>query len=340
MKVGLHQLMAEGSAAHVEASRAWNAAAQAADAAVRPDPSSPAGLEAARKSLSSRPPHPRAVTGTARAGGRQVPVRIVTPGEGRARAVCLHLHGGGFYMDAASRSDARNVALADAAGVAVVSVDYRLAPEHPWPAAPDDCETAARWLVEAGPETFGTTRLAIVGSSAGANLAVATLLRLRDRGQVGAFLGAVLEYGAYDLSGRSPGGRRYADEWFIQAYAGHVADRTNPDISPIFGELRGLPPALLVVGSLDILLEDSLAMAARLVAAGTEVDVRVYPESTHGFASSPTPMATAAAAGIVSWLSGRLSPGCGSEAAAGPGRAGPIHPGWFGRQRAVADRSV
>lgn len=78
---------------------------------------------------------------------------------------------------------------------------------------------------------FARSRLAVGGASAGANLAAATLLRLRDRGKVQPFAGAVLQFGAFDLSGQSPSGRMYADEWFIRAYAGHVADRTNPDIS-------------------------------------------------------------------------------------------------------------
>ena len=98
----------------------------------------------------------------------------------------------------------------------------------------------------------------------------------------------------------------YADEWFIQAYAGHVADRTDPDVSPLYGDLHGLPPTLLLVGTLDVLLEDNLAMAARLSAAGNEVDLRVFPESMHGFTSHPTAMATAALDGVETWLASRL----------------------------------
>ena len=92
----------------------------------------------------------------------------------------------------------------------VVSVDYRLAPEHPWPAAPDDGETAALWLLEEAEERFGTARLSIGGASAGANLAMTTLLRLRDAGLAARFVTALLLYGAYDLSGSTPAGRRYA----------------------------------------------------------------------------------------------------------------------------------
>jgi acetyl esterase/lipase len=242
----------------------------------------------------------------AEAGGRAVPVRVIAPNSGHVRAVYLDIYGGGFYLGSAARSDARNRRLADALGVTVVSVDYRLAPEHPWPAAPDDCETAALWLLDQGEAQFGTARLAIGGASAGANLVMTTLLRLRDRGLVEPIVGAVLQFGAYDLSGRSPGGRLIADEFFITAYAGHVTDRTNPDISPLYGNLSGLPPAVIVVGTLDILFEDNLAMAARLSAAGVQIDLRVYPESIHGFTSFPTAMTDAALRGIDSWLDDRL----------------------------------
>ena len=119
-------------------------------------------------------------------------------------------------------------------------------------------------------------------------------------------VGAALQFAAYDLSGQSPGGRLYADEWFIEAYVGHVADRTDPDVSPLYGDLRGLPPTLLLVGTLDVLLEDNLAMAARLSAAGNQVDLRVFPESMHGFTSHPTSMATAALDGVETWLANRL----------------------------------
>jgi acetyl esterase/lipase len=310
VEVGLNHLIDDELAAYVEESRAFFAASAAsAGSQPPPDPTTRDGLRDARNMLASRPALAgRLVTEhVAEAGGHQVPVRIITPEEGETRAVYLEIHGGGFYLGSAARSDARNARLADAVGVAVVSVDYRLAPEHPWPAATDDCETAALWLLEQAEAMFGTTRLAIGGGSAGANLAVTTLLRLRDKGLVAPFVGAALQFGAYDLSGQSPSGRAVADESFIKAYAGNVADRTNPDISPLFGDLKGLPPALLVVGTLDIVLEDNLAMAARLSSAGAEVDIRVYPESPHGFTSFPTAMAEAAMTGIESWLDDRLN---------------------------------
>src|SRR5947209_3206530 len=310
MQFGLSSLIDAELAQHVAESRAFNAASEAASAArSQPDPSTPDGLREARSSLPTRPPAPGppALEQVAEAEGRAVPVRILAPESGAVRGVCLDIHGGGFYLGSAARGDARNRRLADALRVAVVSVDYRLAPEHPWPAAPDDCETAALWLLEEAEGRFGTARVAIGGASAGANLVMTTLLRLRDRGLVKRIVGAVLQFGAYDLSGQTPGGRLIADEFFIKAYAGHIADRTDPDISPLYGNLSGLPPALMIVGTLDILFEDNLAMAARLVVAGNEVDLRVYPESRHGFTSSPTAMADAAFRGIASWLDDRFT---------------------------------
>jgi acetyl esterase len=315
MRVGLESLIDGELAAHVEESRAFYAARAASrGAGAQPDPSTPEGLrrareqeeERARSAFSAGAPGPQPVQMVVEAVGRQVPVRIFTPAGGRARGVYLDIHGGGFYMGLAARGDAHNRSLAHGLGIAVMSVDYRLAPEHPWPAAPDDCETAALWLVEEATTSFGTARLAIGGVSAGATLAMSTLLRLRDLGVADPFVGAVLQFGTYDMSGQTPAGRLLDGEIFIEAYAGGVADRTHPDISPLFADLRGLPPALLVVGGLDVLLEDNLVMAARLSAAGGEVDVRVYPESPHGFTLHPTSMARAALADIESWLADRF----------------------------------
>jgi acetyl esterase len=303
MQLDLESLIEGEHAALAAECRAYHAASGA-----QRGPGGPEELQQLRARRAAEPPasDPQAVE-LVEAGGRRVPVRIVVPDKASVRGVCLDIHGGGFYLGSTPRDHARNRQLADALGIAVVSVDYRLAPEHPWPAAPDDCETAALWLIEHADSRFGTTRLTIGGFSAGATLAMTTLLRLRDLGIADAFAGAALQFGTYDLSAQTPAGRLIAEEYFIQAYVGHVTDRTDPDISPIYADLRALPATLLVVGSADILLEDNMAMAARLSAAGGEVDLRIYPDAPHAFTSAPTAMAAAARHDIESWLAVHLA---------------------------------
>ncbi len=299
MDVGLSRLVPPGLDAHVPESRAFYAA--------RGERRGPASIEELRAVRAQQgPPAPTSGTTVEQVvGGPRL--RISLPTRTEACGVYLDVPGGGFCLGPTAAGDVRSAALAESLGIAVVSVEHRLAPEDPWPAAPDDCEAAAFWLVEQAAVRFGTTRLAIGGSSAGATLAMATLLRLRDRGRAGAFAGAVLQFGTYDLSGQTPAGRLIAGEFFLEAYVGHLADRTLPDVSPVFGDLRGLPPALLVVGARDVLLEDNLVMAARLSTAGGAVDVRVYPESPHGFTGHPTGMARAALADRDGWLVERLT---------------------------------
>ena len=130
-------------------------------------------------------------------------------------------------------------------------------------------------------------------------------MRLRDRG-ITAFRGGVLQFGTYDLAAQTPAGRRISDEYFLDAYAGTAADRTDPDLSPLFADLTGLPPVLIVVGRDDVLLEDNLAMATRLAAAGVEVDLRIYPACPHGFTGHATPMARTAVDDIDTWLRDHL----------------------------------
>jgi acetyl esterase len=258
--------------------------------------------EVRSKRFAAAPARPPATLELIETPAGPLPLRILAPTNGQANGVYLDIHGGGFYMDSAAHSDVRNRALAEALNFAVVSLDYRLAPEHPWPAAPDDCEAAALWLIDNAPDRFGTSQLTIGGFSAGATLALVTLLRLRDKGAAGAFAGAALQFGTYDLSAHTPAGRKIAHEYFIQAYVGHIDDRTIPDISPIFGELDGLPPTLLVVGTLDVLLDDNVSMAGRLSVAGNAVELRIYPDSPHGFTGHPTALARAALSDIYSWL--------------------------------------
>jgi acetyl esterase/lipase len=307
MDIALERFVDPASLAHVDEARRYSLAREASGGQRGPTSYDELLDARGRMADASGSGEGRAVEVIARVGASEVPVRVTRPTHGASRATYLDIHAGGFFLDSARRNDVRNAALADALGVTVVSVEYRLAPENPWPAAPDDCETAARWVIGAQGELADTGRVLVGGASSGATLAMTTLLRLRERELADAVLGAVLFFGAYDLSGQSPGGRLYADEWFIQAYAGHVPDRTAPDVSPLYGDLESLPATLLVVGTRDVLLEDNLAMAARLSAAGNAVELRLYPEAMHGFTSHPTSLARVALDGAQAWLADRLA---------------------------------
>jgi acetyl esterase len=239
--------------------------------------------------------------------GRGGPVRLrVIPPEAEAVGVYVHLHGGGWVLGECDEQDARLLALAEATALCAISVGYRLAPEHPYPAAPDDCEDAALWLLERGLDELGLPdRLTIGGESAGANLALVTLLRLRDRhGITGAFRAGNLLYGGYDLAKTASERDRDANlvlttevrRWFRSCYAGDrsLEELRNPDLSPIYADLHELPPALFTVGELDPLLDDSFRMAERWRAAGNEAELQVWPESVHGFNLFPLALARAA----------------------------------------------
>jgi acetyl esterase len=229
------------------------------------------------------------------AGG--VKVRVFTPDH--VDGVYLHIHGGGWVFGSADGQDERLWQLAEQTRLAVVSVEYRLAPEHPFPAGPEDSEAAARWLVHNAPAEFGTGRLLIGGESAGAHLSVLTLLRLRDRhGITGAFRAAHLLFGPYDLSmtpsQRLFGSRRLLSntdtirvsyELFTPGLG--AAQRRDPRISPLFADLTGLPPARIVVGTEDPLLDDSRFLAERWRAAGAPVQLNVIAGAMHGFTLFP-----------------------------------------------------
>ncbi|GMU57007.1 MAG: hypothetical protein AMXMBFR33_61530 [Candidatus Xenobia bacterium] len=223
------------------------------------------------------------------------------------RGALLQLHGGGWCLGAATSGEEQLARLSLATGLTVVSVDYRLAPEHPFPAGPEDCLKAARWLLES---ELGAGKLYLRGSSAGAHLAVSTLVGLGAK--AARFAGAVLYYGVYDLAG-TPSRLLAADEdhpdlaptsmeeytrWFLPT----GTDRRRGDVSPLYARLEDLPPALMLVGTQDILLDDSLFLAARWGAAGSEVDLVIYPNAPHGFDGYPTEMARDAQAREVAFL--------------------------------------
>jgi acetyl esterase/lipase len=235
-------------------------------------------------------------------------LRVIAP-EREAVGAYLNIHGGGWALSAANLQDPLLVELADATGLCAVSVDYRLAPEHPHPAAAEDCEDAALWLLREGFGELGVPPVAAIGGdSAGGHLSALTLLRLRDRHAItGAFAAANLIYGAFDLS-MTPSQRNWGEHnlilstpilhYFGDMYLpGRDAEaRRDPGVSPLYADLRDMPPALFTVGTLDPLLDDSLFMAARWRAAGRQAELRVWPEAIHGFNAFPLKVTAASRA--------------------------------------------
>ena len=261
-------------------------------------------------------PSAMAVEATIPGPAGDIPVRLFVPDE--PKAMFLHIHGGGWMLGRPQMSDPANEHLAKHHGLAVLSVDYRLAPEHPYPAGPDDCEAAAAWMLEHGPQRWGTDKMFIGGESAGGHLAAATLLRVRDRlDAIDRVLGANLVFGWYDLRGTpsifdnggnpdilDPLGLQIMIESFTPGMTD--AERRDPDVSPLFADLSGLPPCLVTVGAFDHLADDSLFFAVRMAAAESPVELAVYPDSPHGFMVFPSEMTKAHAKRLDAWIASLL----------------------------------
>jgi acetyl esterase len=229
-----------------------------------------------------------------------VPCRLFLP-DGPAAAIYLHFHGGGMILGAPVMNDLGNADLAKRFGLAVVSVDYRLAPEHPYPAGPDDCMAVAAWVLAHGTSELGSSRVVIGGESAGGYLAALVALRIRDElAAIDRVAGINMVFGVHDW-GRSPSqrGLRPHDgpdlldpdgiRFFSDAYLpGRTDDaRRDPAISPLFADLRGMPPAMMSVGTTDHLVDDTLMLAARWAAAGNEIELFVAPDMPHAFMAFP-----------------------------------------------------
>ena len=243
-----------------------------------------------------------------------VPCRVFEP-TGSSRGTYLHFHGGGLCAGSAAADDLTNAAICDALGVRVISVDYRLAPEHPYPAAFDDCRGVARWVVDDAPGP-----VVVGGESSGGHLSAVVLLWAREQGVLDRFVGANLVYGVYDLSG-TPSHRGVRPTDVPDILNGSVSDTVrhrflpgwsredarNPAVSPLFADLRGMPPALFTIGDADHLLDDTLFMAARWDAFGGDVELAVYPDCLHGFMTLPIALAARATERIHTFLDQRFN---------------------------------
>ncbi|MBK0401031.1 alpha/beta hydrolase [Limibaculum sp. M0105] len=219
-------------------------------------------------------------------GGPARRVRL-SPAPGAARGTYLHIHGGGWTLGCPDQSDGYNQRIARETGLDVVSAEYRLSPENRWPGCAEDCEAAARWVLETrpGPVLIG-------GESAGGHLSMVTFLRLAAAGLADRIAGLVLNYGVFDMR-MTPSARNWGQrylilstpviDWFAQNLLG-AADRADPGVSPLLAPLPArLPPALFQCGTADPLIDDTLFMGQRWQAAGGRAEVAIYPGGVHAF---------------------------------------------------------
>ncbi|WP_438287167.1 alpha/beta hydrolase, partial [Mycolicibacterium porcinum] len=264
------------------------------------DPISAAAEVRARLKASRRPARPvpvgnvedRTVPGPA----GEIPVRIYHPLDsadaGTGLPVLVYFHGGGFVLCDLDSHDSCCRRLANGIGAIVVSVDYRLAPEHPYPAAVDDALAATEWVAAHAGELGGDpARLVVAGDSAGGNLAAVVAMTARDRGGPPIAF-QVLIYPVVDQRRKSSlssphtkSGVLTAEhmQWFTAQYLGDSGAQSEVSASPILGDMTGLPDGHVLTGALDPLCEEGEEYAHMLAAGGAKVSVRRYDRGFHGF---------------------------------------------------------
>jgi epsilon-lactone hydrolase len=228
---------------------------------------------------------PRTTQGTKVDAGGQPAVRVTTP-RSRADHHILYLHGGAYIYGSPLLYRDLSWRIADAAKAVVWMLDYRLAPEHPFPAALDDAACAYRWLLAQGADP---RRTAVMGDSAGGGLTFGTLLKLRDEGEPMPAAAAGLSPWT-DLTITSASSRLFAKtdpmlnlgdaRHYVCWYLGD-ADRRNPYASPVFGDPAGLPPSLIQAGDDEMLRDDAVTMAERMRAAGVPAELELWPRMPH-----------------------------------------------------------
>lgn len=270
--------------------------------------------------------HPRVPTSLLRAGMRtlttttlraagidiqpislnNVPAEAASPDQPGDSAV-LYLHGGAYCVGSPATHRAITSHLARSSGATVFAIDYRLAPEHPFPAASDDALSAYYWLLENG---YAPERVFIAGDSAGGGLALATALQIRDQG-LPAPGGLMLLSPWADLSLSRRDDPQQPDEvmlsWATLEHAAAIyagEQRRHPLISPLEADLDGLPPTLIIVGTDEILLGDSEALYKKMASAGTPVRLSVYQNMWHVFPVQAGALSTAnaAIAEMAAWI--------------------------------------
>ena len=248
--------------------------------------------------------------------GDGVSADIIVPEGTPPFPTLIYLHGGGWSIGNPASHAKLARQLCSGAGAVVVNVDYRLAPEHPFPVPLDDSVAAARWT-RANVARYGgdPQRLAIGGDSAGANLSAAVINDLRDECE---FHAALLIYGAFDMAASWRNYDRYAPEddpilpkslmkLMMDAYMSGGASADDPRVSPLFADLRHFPPSCFIVGAVDPLFGESVSMRDTLQALGCECEFHRYDEMPHAFMQLELPEATQALAAACRFLRRHLA---------------------------------
>ena len=228
--------------------------------------------------------------------GGAVDVRVYRPEGSDELPVLVYAHGGGFVFCDLDSHDGLCRNLANLIPAVVVSVGYRLAPEHRWPVAAEDVYAVTRWASQHAADLGGDpTRVAVGGDSAGGNLAAVTALMARDRGGP-ALAAQLLLYPVIDADFDTASYRQFGEgfynprpamQWYWDQYVPEAADRTEPYASPLHGKLEGLPPAVVVWAGHDPLRDDAITYADALEAAGVATVRCPFDGGIHGFMTMP-----------------------------------------------------
>ncbi|KAK5954357.1 hypothetical protein OHC33_004079 [Knufia fluminis] len=243
-----------------------------------------------------------------RDSGREIPCRILKPTNDKpVSGVYMHIHGGGWVLQSEQSQDVVLQDIANTNGVLMFSVGYRLAPEDPFPAGPNDCYDAAEWLVDNAQSKFGAPLKYVGGESAGGHLSMLVMLHLLQHKETKysefGFKGLISHFGAFDFTflpstyNFNPSEVLVLDRDLMEHYAEvflpgmSLQEKKHPSVSPLYANLEALrgrlPPALFTCGTSDVLLDDTVLMSAKYQMAGAETEVLICPGAPHGYCMYP-----------------------------------------------------